>query len=341
MIDRRIRRAAQAALWGLLSAALAGCGDKPRMRLGYIPTATFGVLFADPQNIGPHAYGLSTRETGGQVYTCRGGMIDIDHVRGAADNTRHFIRTLRRTLAGGKSGFIYCLAGEMSRHRITVIYPQTWADTPNKEAIIDAVAFEAGARAAFHALVWHEVMTWFGTRFAGIEPEFNSAFSWEDNYSNLLGVHLAMEAMRDTRRDYDTAMTTLLTETLRELQVQPRSTAVAAADSVRGDWYTGNLVPDVRMRNFDIGLDGAVTATLIPHVPGCTGAVADALAVPTQEKTTAYGFTITHEILPYVLEQWAIFKAAGSDRLFADVHFPILIEHIIKDASARGYKYDR
>jgi len=341
MSDRSAGQAAQTVIWVVLSAAMAGCADTPRMRLGYIPTATLGVVFAEPEKIGPHAYAFSLSGSGGLVYTCRGGVVDIDHIRGAADNTRYLIQQTRKTLKGGQSEFVHCLSGEMSRHRITITYPAGWTDRPNKEAIIEEVAVEVGAYAAFNATIWHEIMTWFGTRFAGIEPEFNSAFSWEDTYSNLLGVHLAKEAMRDTHRSYDTAMTTLLTETLRELQVQPRSTAIAAAESVRGRWYTGNLVPDVTMRNFDIGLDGSVTATLIPNVSGCEGATADALAAPTLEKTTAYGFTITHEILPYVLEQGAIFKAAGSNRLFADVHFPILMEHIINDAAARGYRFDK
>lgn len=341
MIDRGANRAVQAALWVVLSAAMAGCSGAPRMRLGYIPTATFGVVFAEPEKIGPHAYAFSLSETGGLVYTCRGGFIDIDHLRGAADNTRYLTEQTRKVLKGGQSGFTHSLTGEMSRHRITIIYPAAWADMPNQDAVIEEVAFEVGAYVAFNAMTWHEIMTWFGTRFAGFEPEFNSAFSWEDIYSNLVGVHLATEAMRDTHLEYDKAMTTLLTEMLRELQVQPRSTAVAASDSVRNRWYTGNLVPDVKMRNFDIGLDGSVTPTLIPDVSGCEGAIAESLAAPMLEKTTAHGFTITHEILPYVLEQWAIFKAAGSNRLFAEEHFPILMEYIISDAAARGYRFDK
>lgn len=325
----------------IFSAGLAGCGDKPRMRLGYTPTATLGVTFADPDAIGPHAYAYSPLETGGLVYTCRGGLLDIDHIRGAADNTRNLIQTVRRTLAEGKQGFTFSLSGENTRHKITIGYPSEWQDRADKQEIIDDIAFETGPYLAFNALIWHEIMTWFGTHFAGFEPEFNSAFSWEDNYSNVLGVHLAIDAMRDTQRDYNTAMTALLTEALRELQVQPRRVAIEASGSVRGDWYTGNFIPDVKMRNFDIGLDGTVTATLIPNVSACKDVAADALAAPALTRTTRHGFTVRHEILPYILEQWAIFKAAGSNRLYADVHFPILMEYIIKDAAARGYRFDR
>ena len=53
----------------------------------------------------------------------------------------------------------------------------------------------------------HEILTWHGFRCVGFLPEFLSAFSWEDSFSNLLGTVVASKALRDTEHPYDEAMT--------------------------------------------------------------------------------------------------------------------------------------
>jgi hypothetical protein len=327
----------------ILLTAGSGCGltglTGPRARLGYVPTATAGVVFADPNNLGTHASVYSPFENSGLVYTCRTGLLDIDHIRGSADLTRHFISKVRQVLSKGQERFTYKLSGETSRHIIEITYPADWNRRIDKERIIDQIAFGTGPYLAFDAMIWHEIMTWFGVHFMGFEPEFNSAFSWEDLYSDLLGTRLAVDAMNDTQHDYDEAMTLALEAVLKELGVQPRDTAIAAAEKVKGTWYTGNFVPDVKMRNFDIGLDGSVTPTLIPGVAGCPDARAVPLPAPTLEQLKHYGFSITHEIKPNVFEQGAIFKAAGSNRIFPEEHYPILLEYMKKDAQRRGYQY--
>ncbi|MCI0498399.1 MAG: DUF4056 domain-containing protein [Planctomycetales bacterium] len=320
-----------------------GCGltglTGPRARLGYIPTATPGVVFADPDNLGRHASVYSPFENSGLVYTCGAGHLDIDHIRGNADLTRHFISRIRKALTRGQERFSYKLSGETSRHVIEITYPADWDSRTDKEQIIEDVAFGTGPYLAFDATVWHEILTWFGVHFMGFEPEFNSAFSWEDLYSNLLGTRLAVDALNDAAHDYDEAMTLALDAVLKELGIQPRDTAIAAAKKVEGTWYTGNLVPDVTMRNFDIGMDGSITPTLIEGAAGCPDAKAVPLPAPTLERLKHYGFSITHEIRPNVFEQGAIFKAAGSKRIFPEIHYPILLEYMKQDAEQRGYQY--
>jgi Protein of unknown function (DUF4056) len=322
---------------------VAGCSlGGPRARLGTLPTATFGVSFANPNKLGHHAYGLfSFFEVSGIVYTCKGGDIDLDHIRGNADATHFLIKKIRTTLSKKRKGFSFNLGGEMSTHVIHFTYPDEWDRRPDKNKIIDDIAYSTAPYIAFQASTWHEIVTWFGTHFAGFEPEFNSAFSWEDSYSNLVGVRLGVEATKDTKHNYDDAMTIAIYRELKVLGVQPRSTAIAASKSVRGLWYTGNLVPDMKMRNFDIGLDGSVTPTLIPGVAAC-GPNPQPLTLPAPTLATLkrYGFSMTHEIKPNVLEQGRIFKAAGSKRIFPEKQFPILMAYIKKDARRRGYMYD-
>ena len=324
--------------------AVAGCSLRgPRARIGHLSTATFGIAFPDPNRLGKHSYGwLSFSEAGGIVYTCKAGHIDLDHIRGNADATRFLIKKIRKTLSKNKKDFSFNLAGEMSTHVIRFTYPDNWDGQTDKDEIIYEIAYDTATYVAFNATTWHEILTWFGVHFALIEPEFNSAFSWEDNYSNLLGARIGVEAVKDTEHSFDEAMTTAIYRRLKELDVQPKSTAIAASDKVRGRWYTGNFVPDVKMRNFDIGLDGSITPTRVPNVEGCdSNEPARTLPVPTKETLKHFGFSMTHQIKPNViLEQGRIFEAAGSKKIFVEKHYPILIEYMKKDAAKRGYQYD-
>ncbi|MBP8604372.1 MAG: DUF4056 domain-containing protein [Phycisphaerae bacterium] len=327
-----------------LLTAGSGCGltglTGPRARLGYVPAATVGVVFADPDNLGSHAAVYSPFENSGLVYTCGAGVLDIDHIRGSADLTRYFIGRVREALTKGQQQFSYKVSGETSRHYITIAYPPDWETHPDKQRIIEEIAFEAGPYLAFDATIWHEILTWFGVHFMGFEPEFNSAFSYEDLYSNLLGCRLAVDALQDEQNDYDRAMTQRLNAVLQELGVQPRQIAVEAVKSVEGRWYTGGLIPDMKMRNFDIGLDGFITPVLIENVKNCPDARAVPLPAPALERLQQYGFSLTHEIKPNVFEQGAIFKAAGSKRIVPDEHYPVLIEFMKQDAARRGYQYN-
>jgi hypothetical protein len=325
-----------------ISLTAAGCSltGGPRARLGYLPTATFGILFPNPDKLGKHSYGTDLfGEVGGIVYTCKGGHIDIHHIRGTADDARYLVKRIRETLSKNRKGFSFNLTGEMSTHKIGFAYPSNWDRRPDKDKIIDEIAFETAVYLTFYAMTWHEIQTWFGVHFALAEPEFNSAFSWEDSYSNLIGARLGVEAVRDTEHNFDEAMTIVIYRRLKELGVQPKETAIRASDSVRGKWYTGNFVPDMRMRNFDIGLDGTITPTLVPGLADCNDEPLE-LAAPTLETLQRYGFTMTYEIKPNVLlEQGRIFKAAGSNRIFPEKHYPVLIEYMKNDARKRGYEY--
>jgi len=324
----------------ILMATSAGCSftGGPRARIGYLPTATFGILFPDPNHLGTHGYGFSLSETGGIVYTCRAGHVDLDHIRGNADNTRYLFKKIRKTLSKKGKGFSFNLTGEMSTHRIRFTYPDNWDRQQDKDKIIDEIAYSLAPYLSYNATIWHEFQTWFGVHYALFEPEFNSAFSWEDLYSNLVGTELAVEAMKNTDYSFNEAMTIAIDRKLRELQVRPRSVAIGASDKVRGDWYTGNFIPDTKMRNFDIGLDGYVTPTVVAGIKGCSSEPL-LLPVPTLDILKGYGFSMSYQIKPNVLEQGRMYKAAGSKKIFPEEHFPIMLEYVKKQALKKGYKY--
>jgi hypothetical protein len=312
--------------------------------MGTLPTPPPGPRFSNPNNIGKHSYHFNPFETNGIVYTCKAGHIDITHVRWCADNTRYLVKKTRKTLTKKSKGFSFNLAWEPSTHKIEFSYPENWDDLSKKEKqkIAGEISFQMGPYITFNATLWHEIITWFGTRFAGFEPEFNSAFSWEDVYSNLLGAKFGIEAIKDPINGYDTALTLIIDRKLKSLGVLPRSVAIHAAEKMRGKWFRGYLDVHTTRKNMDIGLDdGYVTPILVPGI--CDGADPEPLPVPAIDTLSKYGFSMKYEIRPNVWEEGKIFKVVYANgkkgNIQPDKHFPIIMDHIRKQAVEK-YGYD-
>lgn len=324
-----------------------GCNiDAPRPRMGTLPTPPPGPRFMDPNNLSKHSYHFSLFEKNGIVYTCKAGHIDVTHLRWNADYTRYAIEKTRETLRKKGEGFSFKISLELSKHIIKFSYPENWDDLSLKERerIAEEIAFQVGPYVAFNATVWHEILTWFGVHFTGFEPEFNSSFSWEDVYSNLLGTQLAVEAMRDTEHTYNEAMTLGIERELRKLGVQPRSTAIYASRKMREKWFTGYLLVDTIRKNLDIGLDdGCVTPILVPDI--CEGAEPERRLVPTVHVLSKYGFSMKYEIRPQEWERNRILRIVHPDgeagTIQPDKHFAAIMDHIRKEAVEEyGYEID-
>ena len=324
-----------------------GCGlHFPRTRMGTLPTPPPGPRFYEPHELGKHSYRFSPFERNGIIYTCKAGHIDITHLRWSADNTRYFIKKTSKTLMKKGRGFTFRLSLELSQHKVKFSYPEYWDDLTHKEKeeIAEIIAFEVGPYLAFNATLWHEILTWFGVHFIGVEPEFNSSFSWEDIYSNLLGTKLAVEALKNTKHGYNKAMTLAIDRKLRELDAQPRSTAIYAVEKMRGEWFTGYLLVDTIRKNMDIGLDdGYMTPVIVPGI--CYGAEPEPLAVPTMDILAKYGFSMKYEIYPYELERYRILRTIYPDgiggKVEPDKHFARFMYHIKRQAVEEyGYIID-
>ena len=74
-----------------------------------------GYNFIGP-NLGKHGYKSQPGEKNGIAYTCRGGDIDVIHVRIAADWTAYLATKAYKTLMNGKPGFSYKLAVDRSHN---------------------------------------------------------------------------------------------------------------------------------------------------------------------------------------------------------------------------------
>ncbi len=320
-----------------------GFRGPPRLRYGAYPMAVLGTPLCGP-NLGSHDYYFSLAEKDGVAYTCRGGHVDIIHVRIAADWTAYLAAETYRHLMNNDPGFSYKLAVDKSHGYVQLAYPPDWnrLAPAQRSATAQEVALAIGSYLTFTMTTWHEITTWFGYRSAGLPSEFPSAFSWEDSYSNLLGTRVAVQALRDTQHSYNQAVTIAIDDQMRKLGIQPIRVAKQVSRLTKNDWYTGSTVLSmaIKMRNFDIGLgDGYITPTLVPGVRECPDAEPLSYPVPTLETLAEHGFVLSLEIEPHEWERGKILRVACGDapekRIVPELHFPRIMDYICQAAAAR------
>jgi hypothetical protein len=220
---------------------------------------------------------------------------------------------------------------------VRISYPENWDEVSIEErkVIVRQVSILLGQYFARNSLIWHEILTWYGFASAGIFSENISAFSPEDPYSDLTGTCLAVRALQDTEQGYDDAMTRLIDQTLRELEVQMPEVARYAAKQIEGKWYSGGYYFFVNMKkhSFDVGLtSGHITPWLVPGI--CPDAQPQPCPVPTLDFLSEYGFGMELEIQSHEMEKYRIYHDLHlkdlRDRIRPAEHFPLLLEHIKK-----------
>lgn len=203
----------------------------------------------------PGAERLFADEKSGVLYTCRGGFIDIAHVRDNADRTLYLASQIARMAVTGGT---IPLAGEGAERRIVV--------KPLDAGLVRSyglreVAVSLAEWLDYQASIWHEITTWYGWSSTAF-PERPSAFSPEDLYSNLLGVKITGAILRrngaaSSEANYDRSVTAFLKDAIVKLGPLPKDASRRAFEYVDGIWWDSTKrVPDnqlVRHRNFDIG----------------------------------------------------------------------------------------
>ena len=325
-----------------------GFSGPPRSRFGSYPSSNVGTSFLGP-DLGTHGYSYRPSEKDGIAYTCRGGTIDVIHVRIAADWTAYLTATTYRRLLQHDSSFTYKLDVDRSRSFLTITYPENWdgLSQDQQSAMAREVALAMGPYLTFTLTTWHEILTWYGYKILGPLPEFPSAFSWEDSYSNLLGTIIAAHALQDAEHTYDDAVKIALDREMQRLGIQPAAVARHASDSVGGKWFTGKalFLVTMRKRNFDIGLkDGSVTPVLIPGVSACPDVKPMPYPVPKLDVLSQHGFSVKLEIEPHEWEKGKILRLVYGDgpqkRIIPEQHFPVIMDAIRREASALYPEFD-
>lgn len=319
-----------------------GFSGAPRIRFGSYPSSNIGTFFKGP-DLGTHGYCFRLSEQDGIAYTCRGGHIDVIHVRIAADWTAYLAAVTYRHLMNHEDNFSCGLAVDRSRSIVTFTYPANWDSLPKIQqmAIAKEVALATGPYLTFTMTTWHEMLTWYGFKCMGPFPEFPSAFSWEDSYSNLLGTIVGARALRDSQHKYNEAVKIVIDQEMQKLGIQPAHVAKQASESVRGKWFTGNVIfhVDMKKRNFDIGLEnGYITPTLVPEVSTCPDAHPLPLPVPRLDVLVQYGFSMKVEIEPHEWEKDKILRVVygnrPGNRIIPDQQFALIMDDIRRQATA-------
>jgi hypothetical protein len=316
--------------------------DKPRPRPGCYASATVKVPFNDSNSLGRHNRGSFIGEHDGIVYTDCGGHIDIAHLRIAADNVYYLYNKISRQLNAGCADFTCSLNTDTSIFDIDIKCPPDFSVLPpdKQQKIIDNVSLEAAQYVAWQMVTWHEVATWFGQKLFGVVPQFQSAFSWEDNYSNLLGVILAAKAIRHPDQNFNDDMTVLLKEELGKLGSRSADVAQYASEKMRGKWYTGYFDVHILKRNFDIGIDdGYVSPVLVPGM--CVLAKPQSYPSPKLNTAKKYGFTVSVVVKPRgaVAKHCRdiIYPDGRKGPVIPSIHLPIIMKQIKKEAVEMGF----
>jgi hypothetical protein len=323
--------------------AITGCRTTPQLsqRVGAFFGCPLGMNFPEPDQLGHHQYNSGWSEHNGMVYTCRGGFIDIAHLRESADRTRYLHDIVHHHLTEGQSGFSFQMI-EPSIYTITIHYPEQWAtlSPDQKKPMVDSVSIRLAQYLAHTSTVWHEIVTWFGFASVAFLPEHPSSFSWEDTYSDLLGIRLAAQALEDAQQDFDTALTNLINRQMQELCIQPAAVAELAERTVRKKWFHNDFYFLIRMnkRNFDIGDDdGFITPWLIPGI--CTETEPMSYPVPDLSFASLWGFTFEVDMKPLEKERIPILAIIYPDgtgtRLHPESDFPVILQYIREQAKEK------
>lgn len=210
--------------------------------IGWRPSLPFLPQFTVTKPLGPeelrgaHRYGGPKLENGnlisgdsvGQCYTASGGVVDIGHVRDHADLARYL--TVQAHL-GLKEGRTIELPNEAGKRRIKFLRQGTAPD-PRLCALI-------GARISYELAIWHEIVTWAAVKQIPLgEGQPYSAFSPEDNFSNLLGAYLGFRAILTVDTDFDEAMRRELSDALFLMGAFSAELTRLSVDYVEDHWFT-------------------------------------------------------------------------------------------------------
>lgn len=213
-------------------------GQDLRAEVGPVPVPLYkNENIRGPEDIGPHGYdkGDATRERNGLVYTCRGGFLDIAHVRDTADRTLFLTLQLVRRLPD-EATVDWPEEGTKRRVVVKALPPGLLERHGRWKTAVTLASW-----AVYQISTWHEVVTWYGFESVPGVSERLSSFSPEDVYSNVLGINLAAGLILDgeirSREEYDVAMQAWIREALRRLGALPRDGARAAMQAVDGLWW--------------------------------------------------------------------------------------------------------
>ncbi len=220
------------------------CAFGTHIKVFGLPFITLNKIVS-PNNLGHHQYLNAKTENNGIVYTEYAGFIDIAHVRDQADWTAYLNNKISR-LTKGESHKIN-LGKELGSKTLTITLP---SDISKKDIL------NIAGNIAYDLSTWHEIASWYGATQAPILNEKFSSFSFEDNFSNALGVFLGKQAIL-SHHNYDVAMDSLILDYLNKAHAvkDNKSTEEAMLELASDYWNPQKSIPNKKLlieRNYNI-----------------------------------------------------------------------------------------
>jgi hypothetical protein len=255
-------------------------GTEARIDIGTSHAPVLLDMVGSPEALGRHSYlGLGKfSENNALVYTCRGGFIDLAHVRETGDWTAYLATRLRPALARG--GAIPLPDGGAPRTlRVRAAPDASGTNT-------DALSVQLGQRIAYELMWWSEIEQWAGLLDVAGIYEKPSGLSPDDPYSNLLGVYVGARALL-APGNYEDNFDRELAEALRRLGAVSAGATREALWRVNGRWWDGGRAwPDAHLTMRRATEFGPVLQPmrLDPQPPECAGTQAlESLTVPERD----------------------------------------------------------
>jgi hypothetical protein len=336
-LKQRLSKAAGIGLIGLASmGSLGGCGmgHGGKMSLGSYATNTPGTPW--------------TNDIGEAItYTRDLGHVDLTHTWLSVDYTKRAFNGVHDSLMEGKEKYVFGLFVEPTDHITEFKYPDNWNSLKRneKQEIARDIAISLGPYIAQKSTVWHESASYHGFKCMAFIPEQPSAFSWEDSISDALGNYVAREAI-ESGGDFKKETKRILRRILAETGQQSVEFAKRASSKMRGEWWSGTFMVDMKLRHMDTGRDGSVTPILVPGM--FPNARPRSIPVVTRgeidEKLDKYGFGADVFTSPKIFEAGAMMKhisdpIPGKEKLVhVHRHYPQILAGIRRHALKKGWK---
>ena len=199
-------------------------------------------------SVGPHAFEAGTfsyqkdapngsrgGENNGQIYTLRGGFIDLAHVRDTADNAIALFYRIYPKLGEAQT---IPLPDEIGPRSIEL---QAFDITRLSSAQRWELAAAIAVRQAYFMAEAHEIAQWHGYRSWAPWSEAVSAYSPEDLYSNMLGAKIALALLNNNlamnKELYNQHMSQWLSATLSWLEPVSIEQTNAMFDVIDAVWW--------------------------------------------------------------------------------------------------------
>ena len=187
------------------------------------------------EHIGKHVFYGDDQEGNGIIYSNHGGFIDLGHIRDNADLVAYFAWHI--SISIGSDTTIETVR-EGGKRRIKLLLQDT--------NITEDDILRLAQRISHEMSVWHEIRTYFGVPTFWPIHEKQSAFSPEDNYSNLLGTFVGYNALKADGA-YLSNVDAEIKDLLKKYDSVSSSEATKSAmDDVRGLWWRKISLPSNR-----------------------------------------------------------------------------------------------